>query len=644
MSSLLEEQTNLALKQYEYQVINDRIGNAARREDYVRVKKPFTFINQETIDEYNQQFNKPREFRNEQGELIEPPAGERYKYNQPSNIPILEAFESPVNVLNEDDFDEIEREKIAISQSIKNLNKELIDSDSYIERIKDEVNNGTIPRKVFNRRMGEANSAIRLFKEQLIDANDTLHRYHIMIQENEMNKGIFQAELQRVKNSNQSKIKSYQDELNILNRGAFQISKSSNETEEEYLKRLKDNAEVEEPEEILRDAEEFAVRNFKNKLKELIRDDVLVEQVANSLSIEDKVKILKTFPRFKKKFLELYGFDNKALIMNDVLNFARDYSEEPIMKTDNNIIKMLDNEELQLESTLPSPHILPGLKITPQPEENRLELENTVNNEQVYFRPATFQGKKLLLYSFTGDVGSYEDYRSRGIDVISSIEITRRTGITKKQIEIVLESGNVISMAETLFKKFKIPFSSVKNSDLQQFIEPYNDPKSGKNKDVHRYGMGLPEDIPEYVEFGKHLLLAKKLFYNNILALKHHSKREIQGFKNVRVSEKFVEIIMKMLKGGKATSREIKDLPIHEQILYDKLIMFSGLHKHIEHDKDRTVEHLKKRLRLIEGEIEVGNDNPELINELYHIIYTLREFREISPKEATQYINQSTFR
>lgn len=648
MSSLIEQQVNLANKQYEYQVVNDRIGRGARREDYVRVKKPFNRVNQDTIDEYNQQFNQPKEFRNEQGELIEPPAGERFKYNQVSNIPELEEFEPPVEVLTEDDFVDIENEKVATAVKIKDLQKELVDADKYIERIRDEVNNGTIKSRVFNRRLGEANRAKELFKEQIIDAEDNLTHYHNMIQENEGNKAIYQAELQRVKTDNQAKIKSYQEQLNVLNRGAFQMSKSSNETEEEYLERLKDSAEVEEPDEILHDAEEFAIRNFKNKMKELIRDDVLIEQVANSLSIDTKVKILKTFPRFKKKYLELYGFDNKQVLINDILGFARDYTEEPTSKPDMDINRMLQSEELDLESFLPPSHIITGIKLTPQPEDNRLEVENTTNNRVVYFRPAVWESKKVLLYSFSGDVGSYEDYRNRRINNPSASVITQQTGITKKQIELALESGNTVHMVETLFTKYKIPFSTPNNSDLTIFEEEYvkqlpkkvGKPRLILHTDVERYGMGLPENIPEYVNFGKALLMANKLYYKNILALKHHTKREIQGFKNVKVSEKFVEIIMKMLKGGKATGREIKDLPPQEQILYDKLIMFAGLHKNVEHDKDRTVGELKKRLRLIEGEIEVGNDNPELIKELYHIIYALKEFREITATEASDYMKQ----
>ena len=644
-----EERTNLSLKQYEYQVVNDRIGRAARREDYVRVKKPFTLHNEETIDAYNQQFNNPKEFRNEQGELIEPPAGERFKYYQPSNIPELEAFEPPVDVLTEDDFTELDRMKLSSSRKIEELKKELEDADKYIERIKGEVNTKAIPIKTYNRRMGEANRAKELFKEQIIDAEDDLNHFYNIMQENEGNKSLYQAELERVKQGNQAKIKSYQDELNTLNRGAFTMSKSSNETEEEYLQRLMDNAEIEEPDEILRDAEEFAIRNFKNKLKELIRDDTLVEQVANSLSIDNKVSILKTFPRFKKKFMELYGFDNKHLLMTDILNFARDYVEEKLPATDREIERMLASEELELESFNPPSHIITGLKITAIPEENMLEVENTVNNDQVYFRPAIWENKKILLYSFTGERESWIDFRNRGVNNPASTDILNQTGITKKQIELVLESSNVQSMIETLFKKYKIPFTTPNTSeDLTIIDEVYSKllpkkvgkPKMYLDKDVERFGMGLPEEIPEYAKFGKALIMPNKLFYKNILALKHHTHREIQGFKNVKVSEKFVEIIMKMLKGGKATSRELKDLPSQEQILYDKLIMFSGLHKHIEHDKDRTVGELKKRLRMIEGEIEVGNDNPELIRELYHLIHTLKEFREISAKEANEYMRQ----
>ena len=152
--------------------------------------------------------------------------------------------------------------------------------------------------------------------------------------------------------------------------------------------------------------------------------------------------------------------------------------------------------------------------------------------------------------------------------------------------------------------------------------------------------MGLPEQLPDYAQFGKCLILVKKLFYDNILSLVSEKKKQFKGFKTIKVSERFVELIMQMLKGHKPTSKDLKSLDAKEREIYDELIQLSGLHKSVEHTGDKTVEELKKRLELIEGEIGVGNDNPELLKELYSTVSLLVHFKKITPTEAKSYLKQ----
>ena len=68
-----------------------------------------------------------------------------------------------------------------------------------------------------------------------------------------------------------------------MNRGAFQQDKMPDETEEDYLARLQANAEEEYTDETLFEADMDIKRKFKEALKKLIRDDIKIEQVANSI-------------------------------------------------------------------------------------------------------------------------------------------------------------------------------------------------------------------------------------------------------------------------------------------------------------------------------------------------------------------------
>jgi hypothetical protein len=52
------------------------------------------------------------------------------------------------------------------------------------------------------------------------------------------------------------------------------------------------------------------------------------------------------------------------------------------------------------------------------------------------------------------------------------------------------------------------------------------------------------------------------------------------------------------------------------------------------------VNELKKRLELLEGEISIGNDNPEILKEIINILHHLKDFNVISNKKIKNYLSQ----
>jgi len=161
------------------------------------------------------------------------------------------------------------------------------------------------------------------------------------------------------------------------------------------------------------------------------------------------------------------------------------------------------------------------------------------------------------------------------------------------------------------------------------------------DKTNEEVGFGIKtEKIPEKVTFGKLVLLLHKLYYKNTLAVKHHNMISIAGLKNTKVSEKFVKIIMGMVEGIHPTVSEINGLSVAEKQLYDRLIHLAGLNKMIPHTQDKTVTDLKKRMKLIEAEISAGNNSPILLQELYVIVHSLKDFGVLSQKDIKQYLSQ----
>ena len=63
----------------------------------------------------------------------------------------------------------------------------------------------------------------------------------------------------------------------------------------------------------------------------------------------------------------------------------------------------------------------------------------------------------------------------------------------------------------------------------------------------------------------------------------------------------------------------------------------SGLHKSMVNSVDETLSEMKKRLELISGEIEAGNNNKELLKEAHGILFSMAQMNVITHIAANQY-------
>jgi hypothetical protein len=70
------------------------------------------------------------------------------------------------------------------------------------------------------------------------------------------------------------------------------------------------------------------------------------------------------------------------------------------------------------------------------------------------------------------------------------------------------------------------------------------------------------------------------------------------------------------------------------------LLHTAGLHKHVEHTANKSVEKLKQRLTLIEGELSAGNNNKMIYDELRDIVFKLHHLGEITQNSANEYLKQ----
>ncbi len=82
-----------------------------------------------------------------------------------------------------------------------------------------------------------------------------------------------------------------------------------------------------------------------------------------------------------------------------------------------------------------------------------------------------------------------------------------------------------------------------------------------------------------------------------------------------------------------------------ERQLFDILLYVSGLGKHIgkgviENKKDTNIKDLKKRFKIVEAQIQVGNNNLVVKAELKEIINKLVLYNVISQNNGKKYLQQ----
>jgi len=144
------------------------------------------------------------------------------------------------------------------------------------------------------------------------------------------------------------------------------------------------------------------------------------------------------------------------------------------------------------------------------------------------------------------------------------------------------------------------------------------------------------------IDFGKNILLLNKLYHKNILSIKNKKMHAVENFPNIKVSDKLVEIIYDMYYNKKPSNTDLDSLKTSERELFDLLLYVSGLSKKFltMNKKDEYINELKERLKLVEGEIRAGNDNPVAKSELKDIVHKLQLYNVISMNNAKSYLKQ----
>jgi len=280
-----------------------------------------------------------------------------------------------------------------------------------------------------------------------------------------------------------------------------------------------------------------------------------------------------------------------------------------------------------------------------------------MNKKKEDARPSDF-----LLYSTTGRNGSFRMFRSEK-------ELPRDAREERKSDKLFEEF--LLDPGHQILTKLFLPTraNALRGDQLSSAIAgsllapPYrlraitlrdglyetpeeNFPKGG-NK-YYNYGNGLHgygiknEKMPSRAEFGTVLVNPKKLFYENVLSVKHHTGKSIAGFPNCKVSDHLVKVVLDLLKNVTPNTHTFEKLSSGEREIMDHLFRIGGLSKkHGSGESEKkTVSELKKRLELLQGEVSIGNNSPAVYKEIQRILIRLRDFRQITNKAMKEYLSQ----
>ncbi len=600
----LEQLANEQRKYNEYAILNEALS-VSNVKNIPKSRSIITPITKEMIKDYNDKLD---------------------AYSQKAGTP---QFQIPnIDLEDQPEYLEIPSHKIRrtnvryrqrvheYSTEIERLRNEIMELEDYLRNSDADYTSGVLIISA-ERHVELQNEIAREIDQRSAGITELERRIHVMTttgiqQEDQALEQNARADI--VKRQNREKLRNYAEEARALNQSLKLEAQGPNESNEEYAERIENLKYIVEPERLKSSAESEVIKIFKKNMKDIIRNEYIIQEVLSDIGIDNAFSINKIFSAFKKKMLETYGYNNESidadLIADTITTILTGDFKSVELGKDREEIKDIREEEGYVEI---------------EDEEGDV-LEYEKDGESLWF---------LLYVNNKGGKGK----SARPFIMFSESDIkgTFRP-IEKTDVKTVLRISRKPSL-EALYQDL------VANEMIPHTSGALYGPKQGKHgvdkskRNIVGWGV-MPASIPDKAKLGKLMIHPKKLFYNNMLVIKDHNGGNIKGIPNLNVSEDLVKLLFRILKNESVTEVDIKNLKTPEQNLYNLIIKIAELHKTHPHTGNKTVEELKNKLSLIEGEIEAGNDNKSLIKDAEHILDKLYKFGVIAKKDAINYLKQ----
>jgi len=489
---------------------------------------------------------------------------------------------------------------------------------------------------------------------------------------------------------NKEKIRKHQEILNTLNSGNFKMEQAQGESEADYLQRIEQQALEPYNENMFFNASIENLEKLKNNLKNITRNTSLIEGVLNGLKPEEKFIVNKYWGNISKKLLSVYGYNNKSVSSTDYLQTIDKILNEKetgvqstmpkskvervsiSVQTDKpeveevmgELLGFLERDERKdeglkfehnVEHDVEEATNIAGNKVEELgdlqviQDGNILRVYSEVTGQTVYIKLGIISTSAkripLILVSNSPDVGTFNILRgphdkplyTKGSqsNLIDFQLLNEILGIEKLS-EILFGVSGSLDFSKTAFdylsKRYTLEFKDgvvIRNRSAKN---------SAQRDNLSGWGV-KSDDIPKLAMLGNAQILLNKLYYKSLLVLKDKKGHNINGFPSMKVSEQFVNIIMKLYRGDTIKKYDLSVLPSNEHEIYNRLMQLTGLKHHHENNISDSVQDIKDKIELIEGEISSGNNNKILVHDLNVLLLKLVNFGVITANDAKKHLS-----
>jgi len=238
------------------------------------------------------------------------------------------------------------------------------------------------------------------------------------------------------------------------------------------------------------------------------------------------------------------------------------------------------------------------------------------------------------------------------------------THFAKPYIMGLIKSGDIkksdINYDPVTFKAEKRPSSltkgNIRETNLPELIDDYLTKKpsgeTGRGLKRQMKGCGVApkgtisnyarvdtskkvEKVPSYIQFGKHLLHQHDL-HGGILKIKRLSGSIINELPTQSIGGKLKKVLITLTGTGSPSFEDINELNEHEKSLLNKIVKNCKIDQRLlvpTPDKTKE-EQLYNRLQILSGEINAGNNNPQIVRELKTLLLKLKNSGRIPARHA----------